>query len=561
MAIDNIPIEISENTQEVVLDIDDTSHPYYVGARAYVTQIAEGAIVTVIDKFGRTEATLLDGNYGNITDISYDPDTKTLKKVNGVVIDDVVTLSDVAISNDYEDLDNLPDIDDIIDAHPITNVQDGAISEEALSDELKAEAINDYVTPEMFGAKGDGVTDDTSAFQSALSSGKHVKCVRGKTYLTHGNMRVTANTIIDLNESTLVCTTYRVLLNYTSEDTFLQYNGNGNITIRNGDIVGGCISFAHAKNVLFENLRFNDGILNHFVEICACKNFHIRNCYFGALYNTDYTNEHVNIDPCNQTAAPTLNILSCDGTVNDGVYVENNVFERLDGYMYDAVGVHYVPDTTKIHTNIHICNNIIRDAEKWGVSIWGCSNSIVKDNDITCNEYGIRCGLGDSNIIEGNVFYSTKKWNLISFSTSTFETNLTVVNNVLNHASRQLFASIPTGTTLKRVCGGNVPLLSWSDHKTEGEAITLAFPINIFDSISFYCGTNSGGAAGLPAGASFIEIPVRYLAMGHYTVLTWSYAAQLQSVSVQADTSDYKNLTVVKVNVQSGGGIRSIDGR
>lgn len=146
MAIDNIPIEVTENTQEVTLEIDDTSHPYYVGARAYVTQIPEGAIVTVIDKFGKTEATLLDGNYGNITDISYDPDTKTLKKVNGVVIDDVVTLSDVAISNDYEDLDNLPDIDAIIDAHPITNIQDGVITDEKLSSSLKLKVGKVYKT-------------------------------------------------------------------------------------------------------------------------------------------------------------------------------------------------------------------------------------------------------------------------------------------------------------------------------------------------------------------------------------------------------------------------------
>lgn len=133
MAIDNIPLTVTENTQEVTLDIEDTSHPYYVGARAYVTQIPEGAIVTVIDKFGRTEATLLDGNYGNITDITYDPDTRTIKKVNGVVVSDLITLSEVAISNDYEDLYNLPTIptsediegivDEWIDSHPVPTVQ------------------------------------------------------------------------------------------------------------------------------------------------------------------------------------------------------------------------------------------------------------------------------------------------------------------------------------------------------------------------------------------------------------------------------------------------------
>lgn len=110
MAIDNIPLIVSENTQEIELQIDDTSHPYYVGARAYITQTEYGAIVTVIDKEGKTEAVLLDGNKGKITDISYNPDTKTLYKINGVVLKDVVTLSDVAISNDYNDLDSKPHI-------------------------------------------------------------------------------------------------------------------------------------------------------------------------------------------------------------------------------------------------------------------------------------------------------------------------------------------------------------------------------------------------------------------------------------------------------------------
>ncbi len=157
MAIDNIPLSISENMEEIEINIDDTSHPYYVGARACVTQTADLAIVTVIDKEGTTTAVLLDGNQGRITDITYDPDTMTIKKVNGVVIEDLVTLSDV--------------IDNWVSENRDLVVPDGSLTEEKLSDELRLLAIKDYVTPEMFGAVGDGVTDDSEAIQTASEAG------------------------------------------------------------------------------------------------------------------------------------------------------------------------------------------------------------------------------------------------------------------------------------------------------------------------------------------------------------------------------------------------------
>ena len=58
------------------------------------------------------------------------------------------------------------EVDKWLDDHPeaTTTVLDHSISEIKLTEELAAKTIKDYYTPQMFGAVGDGVTDDTDAF-------------------------------------------------------------------------------------------------------------------------------------------------------------------------------------------------------------------------------------------------------------------------------------------------------------------------------------------------------------------------------------------------------------
>lgn len=83
-------------------------------------------------------------------------------------------------------------VTDWLEEHPeaTTTVEDGSITEEKLAqniisqlediDSLK-EAIG-RVTPEQFGAKGDGTTDDSEAVQDAVDAGKSVYFAAGKTY-------------------------------------------------------------------------------------------------------------------------------------------------------------------------------------------------------------------------------------------------------------------------------------------------------------------------------------------------------------------------------------------
>ena len=262
------------------------------------------------------------------------------------------------------------------------------------------------VSPEMFGAVGDGVTDDTSAIQNAVNNGGLVVFASGKKYLTSGVIRLVADTILDLNGSTIECTGKHMFFNFLGNSVATVYNGNGNIIIRNGVLVGGATSFGHAKNVLFENVIFKNSHNDHFLEICACNNYIIKNCSFiGMEYLTTSVMEYINIDPCSRTPFPWLDDESSpfyDGTVNDGITIDGCSFSVGSGdyaYGFNAIGVH-AADGQK-HQKIRIVNNEIS-------GFTGCGMRINNMNDVLIDGNLINVPASGANGIKvGDVAQST----------------------------------------------------------------------------------------------------------------------------------------------------------
>ena len=110
-----------------------------------------------------------------------------------------------------------------------------------------------YATPEMFGAKGDGITDDFEAFQAAFDNGYNVICGKNKVYnLVGGIVKVNANAnrMLDLNCSTIVDGCFAYNLNDTLTGWKYAYSPHC-FTVKNGNIGSDTKGRTHSKECVF----------------------------------------------------------------------------------------------------------------------------------------------------------------------------------------------------------------------------------------------------------------------------------------------------------------------
>lgn len=285
-----------------------------------------------------------------------------------------------------------------------------------LSGEFNIFASGIY-TPEMFGAKGDGVTDDTEAIQKAL---------------TFNNVNLSKNYIITEN-----------LVLHSNLKVF----GGGTITkkaeFNNSYLNHSIFSCTDSNNIDINNIVLNSNSLG--ISVHGCSNVNITNLIinsekYSILISDSEKNESNAITISNIKLENDVTIISSDGIhINGGcsnIYVTNVSGTTGD----DFIALNAIEGIRKTIKNVIIDN--IKCSGYAGVRVYGQLNCVIENVSINNSYINSDNGIRLTNIVG---------FTEINSNAPTFN-NIVFNNCVVNSSIRNVFLTYINGSVTFNNC-------------------------------------------------------------------------------------------------------------
>ena len=218
-----------------------------------------------------------------------------------------------------------------------------------------------YVTPEKYGAAGDGVTDDTDAFRTALTANTILVLNEDSTYLISGTITIPSGTKIYGNGATIKIADNSALTNG------VFYADNVNDIFINDIVFDSNVSNQAA-------LSISDPLYNIPVKLFQSSNIIVDNCKFTGLYTA------------------SIQVQQCDGNIE----LTNNVVNMgSSSFGFDGIAFHCIGNAStinlKIDHNYFTCNVLDFDHGYSAVMVGD-----TKGHTVISNNYIKKCGRSDA---------------------------------------------------------------------------------------------------------------------------------------------------------------------